>query len=129
MKLRTDEVRRLRRIKDFSQDYTPDVIGLLQSQYSRIENGECAVALDKLRSISDILGVNPLDLIDFGQGQAFFYCNQSGNIETINNHNDFTEERKSYLSQIEDLKRDKKFLMEQIELLKELKKNKKSEIS
>jgi transcriptional regulator with XRE-family HTH domain len=118
MKLRTDEIRRLRRVKDFSQDYMADVLGLSQSQYSRIENGECNVALDKAKTISEILGVNPLDLLDFGEGQAFFYCSQSGNIETINNNGDFEQERKAYLSQIEELKRDKKFLMEQIELLK-----------
>lgn len=84
-----------------------EVLGLSQSQYSRIENAECSIDIDKANKIAEILDVNPLDIVDFYNKQEFINCSQSGNINTINNNNDFEEERKSYLEQIKGLKQDK----------------------
>lgn len=110
MLLKTEQIRRIRREKDFSQDYMAEVLGLSQSQYSRIENGECNIDIDKASKIAEILEVNPLDIVDFYNKQEFINCSQSGNINTINNNTDFNAERQSYLEQIKELKSDKEFL-------------------
>ena len=120
MKINTEEIRRIRREKDFSQEYMAEMLGLSQSQYSRIENNECSIDLEKTKKISELLDINPLDIIDFSDRQAFFHCNQSGNIETINNTSEFDNERNSYLSQIKELKEDKEFLKQEIVSLKNL---------
>jgi len=126
MKLKTKEVRRSRLAKNYTQDYMADELGLTQSQYSRIEKGECAVEIDKVVKIAQILEVNWIDILDFGTAQNFYNCNQSGNNNTNTMYNqDFENERKSYLTQIDDLKtqiadlkKDKEYLHEQITLLK-----------
>ncbi len=120
MLLKTERIREIRRKKDFSQDYMAEVLGLSQSQYSRIENAECSIDIDKANKIAEILEVNPLDIVDFYNKQEFINCSQSGNINTINNNNDFEEERKSYLLQIEELKKDKEFLIQEYQSLKQI---------
>ena len=116
LKLKADEVRRIRQQKGLSQENMAGELGLSQSQYSRIEQGDCAVSYEKVFEISQILDVTPEEIIETGKNFIFHNCNcsQAGNIEknTINNNQDFTEERKAYLEQI-------KFLQEQnAELLK-----------
>jgi transcriptional regulator with XRE-family HTH domain len=121
-KLKTDEIRQIRRVKDLSQDYMADVLGLSQSQYSRIENGESAVSFDKVMEIAKALNVNFVDIIDCGKGQTFnnYNCSHlNNNIENVENihNNNFEQERKAYLEQI-------KYLQEQnAELLKLIKKH------
>ncbi|MDR2652502.1 MAG: helix-turn-helix domain-containing protein [Prevotellaceae bacterium] len=126
LKLKTKEVRRSRLAKNYARDYMADQLEITQSQYSRIEKGECAVGFDKVLKIVQILDVNWLDIIDFGTEQIFYKCNQSGNNNTNTMYNqDFETERKAYLAQIEELKtqileykKDKEHLHEQIILLK-----------
>ena len=120
MKINTEEIRRIRREKDFSQEYMAEMLGLSQSQYSRIENNECSIDLEKTKKISELLDISPLDILDFADIQSIFHCNQSGNIETINNTSEFDNERNSYLSQIKELKEDKEFLKQEIVSLKKL---------
>lgn len=59
MYIKTEQIRRLRREKDFSQEYGAEVLDIFQSQYSRIENGECSIDLEKTSRTADILGTNP----------------------------------------------------------------------
>lgn len=120
MLLKTEQIRKIRREKDFSQDYMAEVLGLSQSQYSRIENAECSIDIDKANKIAEILGANPLDIVDFYNKQEFINCSQSGNYNTITNNNDFEEERKSYLEQIKGLKQDKEFLIKEHQSLKQM---------
>ena len=66
------------------------------------------------------MGTNPLDIVDFYNKQEFINCSQSGNINTINNHNDFDAERQSYILQINELKQDKEFLIKEHQSLKQM---------
>ena len=107
MRLKKDEVRRVRQKMGLSQENMATDLELSQSQYCRIENGECAVDIQKAVQIAEILKVNVMDIIDFNSPQQFYYCSQSGNNNsTINNNQEFEQERKAYLEQI-------KFLQEQ----------------
>jgi len=122
LKLKTDEVRKIRQQKGLSQENMAHEIGLSQSQYSRIEQGDCAVSFEKVFEISRVLNVNPDEIIE--QGKNFIFnnctCNQAGNIEknTINNNQDFTEERKAYLEQINFLQEQNAELLKMIQTKK-----------
>ncbi|MDR0810767.1 MAG: helix-turn-helix domain-containing protein [Paludibacter sp.] len=120
LKLKSQEVRRLRRDNGFSQVYIAEKLGLSQSQYSHIESGNGVIEVEKVEIISKLLNVNFLDILEREEGHLFIYCNQSGNINRINNKSDFQQEREAYILQIDDLKKDKELLREQIALLKDL---------
>ncbi|MEN5133451.1 helix-turn-helix transcriptional regulator [Elizabethkingia anophelis] len=102
MHVKTEEIRRIRREKDFSQEYMAEMLNLSQSQYSRLENNESPIDFEKIGKIAIILDVNPFDILEFSE-QSFINCSQSGNINTINNNEDFKHERDSYLQQIKEL--------------------------
>lgn len=121
MYIKTEEIRRLRREKDFSQDYMAEMLEISQPQYSRIENGECSVDLEKTNKIAEILEVNTQDIVELPDKQTFFNCSQSGNnISTINNNESFEKERQAYLDQIKELKEDKEFLKQENLSLKKM---------
>ena len=113
MYIKTDRVRKLRREKDLSQDYMAEILDVSQSQYSRIENGECSIDLEKTSKIAEILDINPLEILEFSDRQSFFNCSQSGVMNVIHNNESFEKERESYLSIIKELKEDKIFLKEE----------------
>ncbi|WP_454059744.1 helix-turn-helix domain-containing protein [Elizabethkingia ursingii] len=119
MHVKTEEIRRIRRERDFSQEYMAEMLNLSQSQYSRLENNESPIDFEKVGKIAIILDVNPFDILEFSE-QSFINCSQSGNINTINNNEDFKHERESYLQQIKELKEDKEFLKQEIISLKKL---------
>ncbi|HFK5528241.1 helix-turn-helix domain-containing protein [Elizabethkingia anophelis] len=119
MHVKTEEIRRIRREKDFSQEYMAEMLNLSQSQYSRLENNESPIDFEKVGKIAIILDVNPFDILEFSE-QSFINCSQSGNINTINNNEDFKHERESYLQQIKELKEDKEFLKQEIISLKKI---------
>jgi len=62
-RLRTDEVRKIRQQKGLSQENVANEIGLSQSQYSRIEQGDCAVPYEKVTEISNVLKVSLMRLL------------------------------------------------------------------
>ena len=116
-RLRTDEVRRIRQQMGLSQENMAAEIGLSQSQYSRIEQGDCSVPFEKITEISKVLNVSPEEILEVGDNFVFNHCNQSGKIETINNQ-DFTEERKAYLEQIKFLQEQNAELFKMVQNLK-----------
>lgn len=120
MKLKTDFIRKKRNDNDYSEEYMANVLSISQAQYSRLENGKSSCDPEKVRLIADALKVNPLEVVDLNDYQSFFYCNQSGNIENINNNCDLKVMNEIYLAQIEELKKDKMFLQEQFALLKSM---------
>lgn len=119
MKVRTEQVRKIRREKDFSQDYMAEILELSQSQYSRIENGECRVNFDKANRIAEILGVSPQNIVGYNKyGQSNnFWVNPKTEIIEIN---DMKKERLLYIEQIKELKTDKEFLKKQNMYLKQM---------
>jgi len=121
MYIKTEQIRKLRREKDFSQEYMAEMLELSQSQYSRIENGECSIDLEKTNRIAEVLGANPLDIIEFSDKQAYINCTNSGYyMNTFNNSENFEKEREAYLAQIKELKEDKEFLKQENLSLKKM---------
>lgn len=109
MQVRSEQIRRLRREKDLSQEYMAEILGLSQSQYSRIESGESRINLDKANRIAEILNVNPQKILSYYNQKQF---NAFWNHDSINliKKLDNDQERQLYIDQIKELKADKEFL-------------------
>jgi transcriptional regulator with XRE-family HTH domain len=56
-------IKNIRELKNFSQEYVSTEIGLSQSTYSRIENGTAPVKIDTLQRIAEVLEVDLSTLI------------------------------------------------------------------
>jgi transcriptional regulator with XRE-family HTH domain len=103
MKLKSEKVNNIRTNKGLSQENMANEMGISQTQYGRIENGKCSVSLDRVIEISKILDLPLNDIIEASENFIFNNCNQSEKIDTINNNQNFEQERQAYLTQIKYL--------------------------
>lgn len=62
MKVCGQNIRKIRRSKDFTQEYMAFEMGISQKAYSDIENSKVKINLDILTKISGILEIKPSDI-------------------------------------------------------------------
>jgi transcriptional regulator with XRE-family HTH domain len=66
-----EKIRKIREMKDFSQEYMAKKLDMSQNNYSRIEMGKVKVDIDRLQEISKLLEVDPIDIINFDDRYVF----------------------------------------------------------
>lgn len=58
------KIRSIRLIKNLTQNYLADELGIDVANYSRLERGETSISVDRLKKIAQILEVNLNELIN-----------------------------------------------------------------
>lgn len=105
------KIRAVRDMQGISQDYLASKLGISQSTMSKIENDEMAVNFEKLHEISQILGVDINNVLNFDKSVVFNSCSQSG----LHNHYTFTsEDIKQVYSQLLEEKNKRIELLERL---------------
>jgi transcriptional regulator with XRE-family HTH domain len=109
------KIKQIRELKNFTQEYVATELGLTTRAYSKIETGETQLTINRLNEISNILGVQPIEVLGFDEKQVFNNCKQEGNQNTIGTSNFYLPDKliKQYEKTIQ-------ILEEQVELLKSL---------
>lgn len=103
------KIKKLRELRNLKQDWVAEQLGLTQSGYSKIENGEVDVPVEKLEQISKILNVRPEDILTFDENMVFNVMNN----KTINGfviYNTSEYERKLHDEQVKNLKDEIQYL-------------------
>jgi len=104
------KIKQLRELKNFTQEYMAQKLGLSTRAYSKIETGETQLTINRLNEISEILQMPPMEILGFDDKQVFNNCKQDGYIGI--NHINMPEKLiKQYEETIQSLK-------EQIQLMK-----------
>jgi transcriptional regulator with XRE-family HTH domain len=112
------KIKKLRELKNLTQEHMASVIGVTQSAYSRLELGETDITYNKLARIAGELGMKPEDVIAFNESMVFNVMhNQTGNGLIIQNNTLVNEERDLYKLQIETLKEEVAYLKKIIDSL------------
>jgi len=94
MKVKGNLIREARIKKGFKQDILAEILGISQSQYSKLENGDVVFDVQILSTLIDELDLNPLDVIEFSDKQQIFInSSMSGNHNNNNSFNNYDEER------------------------------------
>ena len=107
-------IRKLRELKGFSQEYMSQQLKLSQRQLSRIENNETDVSLTKLERIGEILEVSLTQILGFDERFIFQNCENA--FGTNQNYCAFSEkEREQYEKRITHLEGEIVFLRNQLE--------------
>ena len=101
-------IRKIRGLRDYSQEYMGKKLGISARGYGGIETGETPLTLERLEKIAEILEVSPLQLLAFDEKLIFNNCSQLGMFQTIHNTSD--AERDLYERQIKELKEEIVFL-------------------
>ncbi|MFZ4436087.1 MAG: helix-turn-helix domain-containing protein [Flavobacterium psychrophilum] len=73
------KIKQIRELKNFTQDYVAQKLGLSTRAYSKIETGETQLTINRLNEISSILGVQPLEVLGFDDKKIFNINNSTGN--------------------------------------------------
>ncbi|SFD01186.1 DNA-binding transcriptional regulator, XRE-family HTH domain [Flexibacter flexilis DSM 6793] len=107
-----ERIRKLRELRNYTQEYIADKLEISQQQYSNIEKGLFDISLKKLYKISEVLEVSPATILEFDakyifQNNAPNYTNQ----KTV--HNNFPLEIKKLYEEHMKLQSDKIKLLEE----------------
>lgn len=99
------KIKKLRELKNFTQEYMADYLGMSQSNYSKIETGETDISYGKLEKIAEVLELRPEDIITFNEHVVFNIMNNQTGIQThtingtiYNTPNEFKEVYDAQLS-------------------------------
>jgi transcriptional regulator with XRE-family HTH domain len=105
------KIKKLRELKNLTQEHMAQFIGISQGAYSRMELGETEITYTKLERISEELGMKPEEVITFNESMVFNVIhNQAGNGLVINNKQLSDTERTMYEQQINLLKEENAYL-------------------
>ncbi len=108
------KIKKLRELKNLTQDHMAKALGISQGAYSRMELGDTDITYSKLERISEELGMRPEEVISFNESMVFNVMhNEIGNGFVINNNQLSEAEKNLYEEQIRQLK-------DQIEYLKKI---------
>ncbi|MFN4910689.1 MAG: helix-turn-helix domain-containing protein, partial [Flavobacteriales bacterium] len=73
------KIKKLRELKNLTQEHMASVIGVTQSAYSRMEMGDTEITYSKLERIAGELGMKPEEVIAFNESMVFNVMhNQTG---------------------------------------------------
>lgn len=109
------KIKRLRELKNFTQDFMAEQLKVSQSAYSKLEIGETEITYKRLAQIAEILQLKPEEIANFSESMVFNVMhNQNGqNGLVINQTTLTTSEKELYERQIA-------LLQEELAYLKEL---------
>lgn len=111
------KIKKLRELKNLSQEYVAQELGISQSAYSLIECGKTNVTEDKLKKIAEILDVSPEDIKAFNGYVYFNHSPQSGYYNTYHNQNNITEQLlQTLLEEIQQSREERKLMMDLIKI-------------
>lgn len=77
-----NKIRNIRELKNLTQEFMADKLGISQAAYSKIENGNTKVSYEKLQDIAKIMGVKVEDIQSF---ETERYFNSFNNLKGNNN--------------------------------------------
>lgn len=76
-----EKIRNIRELKNLTQEYMAEKLGITQAGYSKLENGSTVLTYAKLIQIAQILEINIEDIIAFDSQK---YLNNFSKIKTNN---------------------------------------------
>lgn len=98
-----DKIRMIRELRDFSQEYVAEKLGIRQNSYSKIENNQTKLTAEMLQKIATLFGVSPLDIITQQPAIVNLQPNQ-GTQQAIGHIENFISSQKELLEKIISLK-------------------------
>jgi transcriptional regulator with XRE-family HTH domain len=104
------KIKKVRELKNLTQEHVAEQVGMTTSGYSRIERGEVRVSVERLEQIARAIDVHPNDLTNFDQN-VFFTNGGTTNEYSIRADKELLQQMiATYEARIADLKDEIQFL-------------------
>lgn len=115
------KIKKLRELRNYSQDYMASQLGISQPSYSNLETDDAGLSPDRLQKIANLLQITVSDIENFDDRMIFQITNHnpkdgSGHAYVQNNNVNTTDSDNKIIKLLEDKI---KLLEEQNDLLKE----------
>lgn len=111
-----DNIKKLRELRNYTQQYLADQLEISLSGYGKIERNETDVSLSRLQQIADILGVDIHGILRFDDKHLFNLNNNEVANGQVNNYYNGREELLERI--IEQLRKENENLLSIIELMR-----------
>ena len=111
-----DNIKKLRELRNYTQQYLADQLEISLSGYGKIERNETDVSLGRLQQIADILGVDIHSILRFDDKHIFNLNNNEVANGQVNNYYSGREELLERI--IEQLRKENENLLSIIELMR-----------
>lgn len=107
------KIKNIRELKDFTQEYMAEQLGITQAAYSKIETGQTKLTPNKISDIAEIFDMDASDLIDLDMQK---YFNNLRNVKGSNNGITITHDEtiKNLYDEVVALHKDKITLLEKL---------------
>ena len=121
----TSNVKRIRELRNYTQEHVALMMGMSQSKYSRIENAEAPLTMDDLQKIAEILETDVTAFLDVPkvtiQNQSHNEC-ANGYVENLHIENKETQNKliQTLEDTIQQLKDENQYLKKQIDFLQSI---------
>jgi transcriptional regulator with XRE-family HTH domain len=87
-----DTIRKIRELKNFSQSYMAERLGLSVSGYGKIERNETELTLSRIKQIAEIFEMDFTKVLSFDKNLVFNICNNhNGYGGLVHNHQNNNE--------------------------------------
>jgi transcriptional regulator with XRE-family HTH domain len=116
-------IKKIRELKNFTQEYMAEQLKMSQRGYSKIENGEVDISFTRIKDIAKVLGLKATEIVGFDEKFVLFSIthNQTGVENGIYINNELSnKERELYEKQIALLEAQNQELSAMIQFLKNL---------
>lgn len=113
------KIKKLRELRNFTQEFLAERLDMSQTGYSKIERGETDISISRLQQIAKVLAVEIQDILGFDEKMIFNLSNNNqGESHGIVIHSEVSDrERDLYAKQLAYLQEEIKYLREQLNLL------------
>jgi transcriptional regulator with XRE-family HTH domain len=112
------KIKKLRELKNLTQEYVASAIGISQGAYSRLELGESEINFSRLEKISVVLHMKPEEIIAFNDKALLDIISNEPEKELASTKIAMTEgEKQLYIQQIELLKEEVHYLKKLLDIV------------
>ncbi len=111
-------IKKIRELRNFSQQYMAEKLEITQQNYSKMETGEIDFPVSRLQSLAKILEIKPEEIFMFDEKALFnnHFWTFSDNANAVGIQQGISEnERKQYEARIIDLKQENERLHKLLE--------------
>lgn len=114
------KIKKIRELRNFTQDYMAQKLSMSQSGYGKIERDETEVSYQRLQQIAEILSVSVEDITSFNERVVFSQMNnQHATAGYIINQNFNEQQMRLYEMMIQQQKEEIDYLRKMVETLQE----------
>ncbi len=105
-------IKKLRELRNYTQEYMAEQLSMSQTGYSKIERNETDISISKIQEIAKVLNITFEDILGFDEKLNFFnnITNNEQSVQTILYSNTFDRERKLYEERIQAQEKEILFL-------------------